>query len=97
MDKIAAGPVNKSRKRDDLATIADALHLQYPDKSTKDQLIKLINDHLGAHPALSQHPDFQKLTIYRPNRATSKKEIKNSADKTEEDSAEANRRQAASG
>ncbi|KAI0704363.1 hypothetical protein BC835DRAFT_1302977 [Cytidiella melzeri] len=96
MSSSSLGPVNKTRRKDDLIDIARAIKIPQHDTMdyhnvNKEKLVKLIRDHLDAHQArLSIDPKFQVLYAYRPTtgRAVAVTSHKNSADKAIEDAAE---------
>lgn len=90
MMESLTGPIDKTRLKNDLVLIAQALGLQ--PKGNKDVLIGRITDHLKTHPDLVLDPRFQGLFTYRPDKAVisygrveTKAQGKTSADKAKED------------
>jgi hypothetical protein len=91
-NKELAGPINSSRKKQDLIDIAKALGIENTAGTIKD-LVPRIQQYLKDHQELSAETRFQRLFMYRPGAAGSKKSNsketgKTSADKTAEDMVE---------
>ena len=86
------GPIAKSRKKADLINIANGLGIE--STGTIPELVPCIQEYLKAHQELSADPKFQKLFMYRPGvaeskRAESKVTGRNSGVKAAEDATEA--------
>ncbi|KAI9436572.1 hypothetical protein H4582DRAFT_2058509 [Lactarius indigo] len=64
--RVFAGPLNKSRRKEDLEDIAIALAL--PEGGKKDELIERITNHFEKHPALKTDPRFEGLFGSRPQK-----------------------------
>jgi hypothetical protein len=90
-NKELIGPISTSRKKADLVDIATALGIEYT--GTIRELVPRIQGHLKAHQELVTQSQFQRLFMYRPAAAESKKADsrengKSSTDKQAEDNAE---------
>jgi hypothetical protein len=88
-DKELTGPINSSRKKQDLVDIAEALGMKNTSGTIKE-LVPRIQGYLKEHQELSSEAKFQRLFMYRPAAASrtkgDRKETgKTSADKTVED------------
>jgi hypothetical protein len=83
MSNAFTGPVNSRKKKSELQDIASALSLQ--DTGTVKDLVSSIQQHLTAHPELSDQPRFQGLFSYRPDSVPAKNKLKSSAIKAAED------------
>jgi len=57
--RVFSGPLNKSKRKDELEDIAIALAL--PEGGKKDGLFQRISDHFGQHPDLKTSPRFEGL------------------------------------
>lgn len=86
MSNAFTGPVNSRKKKSELQDIASALSLQ--DTGTVKDLVSSIQQHLTAHPELSDQPRFQGLFSYRPDSIPAKNKLKSSAVKAAEDASE---------
>lgn len=84
MSNAFTGPVNSRKKKSEFQDIASALSLQ--DTGTVKDLVSSIQQHLMAHPELSDQSRFQGLFSYRPDSIPPKKQaqIKAAEDASEE-------------
>jgi hypothetical protein len=74
------GPIDMTRKRDDLRDIAKRLGIAHG--GNKAALIANINDYINSHPEIAFNPELQNLVQYRPSSGGAKK---TSAQKAAED------------
>ena len=82
------GPVNSKSLKAWLISLATSLSLS--SEGTNPMLVERINGHFKAHPELYEEPRYQGIVSYRPPKAAkSKKLVKTSADKDQEDAREA--------
>lgn len=83
---LLKGPVNTSRRKDDLRSIAEALKISQ-DGTVKELVARLKAYLLNNSEALSTQPQFQGLYSYRPDSKLSGRPPKDPAPKTSVDKA----------
>jgi hypothetical protein len=65
-ERVFTGPLNKTRRKEELEDIAVALAL--PDSGKKDELLERISRHFEEHPDLKTTPRFEGLFNLRPRK-----------------------------
>jgi hypothetical protein len=65
-ERVFTGPLNKTRRKEELEDIAAALAL--PDSGKKDEILERISRHFEEHPDLKTTPRFEGLFGMRPRK-----------------------------